>query len=426
MRIRSAAVAVLATATLALTGCGGGGDDASSDAGAITGDITFQTWALTPKFTDYLNQVIAGFQAKYPGTKVQLLDQPGDGYSDKVLSQAASNTLPDVINLPPDYALPLAKQGLLTDVSKGAGVDLAATYVPGGIDAYKFKDAADPNAVYGYPWYLNTDLDYWNTKQFKACGLDAATPPATTDELFAAAATMHAKCPDDFLMSRKPDVSDFVRAGIPIFSQDGKQFAFNTDQAVALVDKYRDAYQKGLMPSSVLNSDYQGNSKLFTQGKVAWTTGGGTGLADFQKDNPSLKGNVAVSNALDTPPLYVQGVSVSAKSKHVATATAFAEWVTNADNQNKFGHLVNVFPSTTASSADPYFAKDDGTDEAHARVLAFNELKTAKNLIPYEVNKDMQTVLDQQIALALKGSATSKQALDDAVSKLNQMLERQK
>jgi multiple sugar transport system substrate-binding protein len=426
MRIRNAAIAVLTSMTLALAACGGGGDDkaAGDTGGAVTGDITFQTWALTPKFTDYLNQVIAGFEAKYPGAKVQLLDQPGDGYLDKVLAQAASNTLPDVINLPPDFALPLAEQGLLKDVSKGAGVDLAATYVPGGIAAYKFTGLGE--AVYGLPWYLNTDLDYWNTKQFKDCGLDPAKPPATTDELFAQAAIMHAKCPNDYLMSRKPDVSDFVRAGIPIFSPDGKQFAFNTDQAAALVDKYRDAYQKGFMPSSVLNSDYLGNSKLFTQGKVAWTTGGATSLGDFQKDNPSLKGNVSVTKALDTPPLYVQGVSVSAKTKHVATATAFAEWVTNADNQNKFGHLVNIFPSTTASSSDPYFAKDDGTDLAKARVLAFNELKDAKTLIPYEVNRDMQTVLDQQMALALKGSATSKQALDDAVTKLNQMLARQK
>jgi len=424
MRIRNATVAVLATLTLGLAGCGGSGDGEKAGAGDITGDLTLQTWALTPKFTDYLNQLIAGFEAKYPGTKVQLLDQPGDGYSDKVLSQASTNTLPDVINLPPDFALPLARQGLLKDITKGPGVDLAATYVPGGIDAYKFKGVGD--GVYGYPWYLNTDLDYWNTKQFSDCGLDAAKPPATTDELFTQAATMHAKCPRNFLMSRRPDVTDFTRAGIPIFSEDGKKFVFNNDQAVALVDKYRDAYQKGYLPSSVLNSDYLGNSKLFTQGKVAWTTGGATGLADFQKDNPSLKGSVAVTNALDTPPLYVQGVSVSAKSKHLATATALAEWVTNADNQNKFGHLVNIFPSTTASASDPYFAKDDGTDLAKARVLAFNELKTAKTLIPYEVNSDMQTVLDQQIALALKGSVSSKQALDDAVAKLNQMLARQK
>jgi multiple sugar transport system substrate-binding protein len=423
MRIRNAAVAVLATMSLGLAACGGSGDK-SKDDDTVTGTVTLQTWALTPKFTDYLNQLISGFEAKYPGTKVQLLDQPGDGYADKVLSQAASNTLPDVINLPPDFALPLARQGLLKDVSKGAGVDLKSTYVPGGLSAYQYSGLG--SAVYGYPWYLNTDLDYWNTKQFKACGLDPAKPPATTDELFTQAATMHAKCPDNFLMSRKPDATDFTRAGIPILSDDGKKFVFNTDQAAALVDRYKDAYQKGYLPSSVLNSDYQGNSKLFTQGKVAWSTGGATGLADFQKDNPSLKGNVAVTNALDTPPLYVQGVSVSAKSKHLATATALAEWVTDADNQNKFGHLVNIFPSTSASASDPYFGKDDGSELAHARVLAFNELKTAKSLAPYELNSDMQTVLDQQIALALKGSVTSRKALDDAVAKLNQMLSRQK
>ena len=51
--------------------------------------------------------------------------------------------------------------------------------------------------------------------------------------------------------------------------------------------------------------------------------------------------------------------------------------------------------------------------------------KDAKNLIPYEVNSDMQTLLDQQIALAVKGDETSKKALDDAVAKMNQLLSKQ-
>src|SRR5262245_23239027 len=119
MRIRHATVAAAAALTLGLTAaCGGGSGDSGSDSDKITGSITLQTWALTPKFTDYLNEVIAGFQTKYPGTSVKLLDQPADGYSEKVLAQASSNTLPDVVNLPPDFALPLAKQNLLVDVSK--------------------------------------------------------------------------------------------------------------------------------------------------------------------------------------------------------------------------------------------------------------------------------------------------------------------
>lgn len=415
-----AAAGLGAAVVLAASACSGTGSASGSNTGEITGTVTLQTWALTPKFTDYLNGVISGFEKKYPGTKVKLLDQPGDGYSEKVLSQAASNTLPDVLNLPPDFALPLAQQGMLEDVSQHG--DLAETYVAGGISAFQF---ASVEGTFGYPWYLNTDLNWWNAADLDACGLDASKPPATQQELFTAAATMHEQCPDKYLMSRKPGIGDFVLEGVPVLNKDGSKFVFNTDTAAKLLDQYRDAYKAGLMPSSVLNSDYLGNSKLFTQGKVSWTTGGATSYKDFTTDNPSLKDNITVTKALNTPPLYVQGLSVSKKSKNLATAIALAEWVTNAENQNAFGHLVNVFPSTLASADDPYFSKDDGTIDGKARVLAFESLKTAKNLTPYEINPAMNDYLGQQIALAIKGDISGKDALDKSVNKLNQLLKRQ-
>jgi multiple sugar transport system substrate-binding protein len=254
------------------------------------------------------------------------------------------------------------------------------------------------------------------------CGLDANNPPATQQELFAQAKIMHDKCPQNYLMSRKPGIGDFTLEGIPTLSKDGTKFVFNTDKAAALLDQYRDAFKAGLMPRTVLNSDYLGNSKLFAQGKVAWTTGGATSYNDFTTENPSLKDNVTVSKALNVSPLYVQGVSVSKKSKHLATAVALGAYLTNAKNQKDFAHLVNIFPSTLKSASDPYFTKDDGTISGKARAIAFRSLKTAKVLQPYEVNSAMSTYLDQQIALAIKGDVSSKQALDDAVKKMNHML----
>jgi multiple sugar transport system substrate-binding protein len=62
--------------------------------------------------------VIDGFEEAYPGVTVEGLDQPGEGYDDQVLSQAATGNLPDVTNLPPDFALPLAEQGILADISQ--------------------------------------------------------------------------------------------------------------------------------------------------------------------------------------------------------------------------------------------------------------------------------------------------------------------
>ncbi|MBA8991396.1 ABC transporter substrate-binding protein [Curtobacterium pusillum] len=417
------AVALLATAAataLVLTGCSGGSSGSSGAGGGdISGTITLQTWALTPTYTDYLNGVIKDFEKAHPDAKVKLQDQPGDGYADKVLSQASSNTLPDVINLPPDIALPLAKRGYLQDVSKDDS-KLASTYVSGALDSYEYKGL---DGTYGYPWYLNTDVDYWNSDMFAKCGLDADNPPKTTDDLFTQAKTMHDNCPTDYLMSRKPGLGDFTLAGVKVLNSDGTKFTFaDSSKAADLIDRYKTAYQDGYMPSNVLNSDYLGNSTLFTQAKVAWTTGGATSLADFEKNNPSLKGKVTVSPALDTPPLYVQGLSVSSKSKHLATAEAFAKFMTNAKNQEAFAHLVNIFPSTTSSQSDPYFSKDDGTVNGKARVLANEALKKAKVLNPVEANSAMTDFLDQQIALAMKGQVTPEKALQTAQTKMNSLL----
>lgn len=395
--LATAASALVATALLA--GCSGGSPGEGSDPeGEVTGAIRFQTWSLTPTYAEYLNGVIADFEEANPGTSVELVDQPGDGYSEKVLSQASTNTLPDVVNLPPDFALPLAQQDMLYDVSQST--DMESTYFEGSVDAFRFDGV---EGVYGYPWYLGTDVNYWNAEQLDACGLDSTAPPATTDELFEQASTMAQACPESYLISRVPGVGDFTLEGIDILNEDGTEFVFNTPEAAAIVDRYAEAYANGEMPPTVLNADYLGNSQLFTQGKVAWTTGGATAIADFEENNPSLKGNVAISPALNISPLYVQGVSVSASSENLATAIAFGEFVTDAENQNEFAHIANVFPSTQGSDADPYFTEDDGTPSAKARVTGFESLQTAQVLTPYSVNGAMNDYLAQQIALAIRG-----------------------
>ncbi|APF35867.1 sugar ABC transporter substrate-binding protein [Microbacterium sp. AISO3] len=420
MRTPAVAGLGLLAATALLAGCSSGTGAGSDPDGEVAGSIRFQTWSLTPTYAEYLDGVIDAFEEKYPDVTVELLDQPGDGYSEKVLSQASTNTLPDVINLPPDFALPLAKQNLLYDVS--TATDLESTYFEGSVDAYRFDGV---EGVYGYPWYLGTDVNYWNSTQLDACGLDSANPPQTTDELFAQAATMADACPDNYLISRVPGIGDFTLEGIDILNDDGTEFVFNTPEAAALVDRYAKAYANGEMPPTVLNADYLGNAQLFTQGKVAWTTGGATAIDSFEENNPSLKGNVAISPALNISPLYVQGVSVAAGSENLAAALAFAEFVTNAENQNAFAHIANVFPSTQGSDADPYFTEDDGTPSAKARITGFESLKTAEVLTPYSVNGAMNDYLNQQIALAIRGDISGQEALDKSVEKLNDLLARQ-
>ncbi|GAA4564150.1 ABC transporter substrate-binding protein [Planotetraspora kaengkrachanensis] len=425
MRIHGIRLVAAAAGLAALAGCGLGGAETSSTptanaSGAVTGKVSLQTWALKPKFTDYVQGVIDSFEKKYPGTEVEWLDQPGDGYAEKVLSQASGGSLPDVSNLPPDFALPLVKQGLLLDVAK-ADPKVTEEYVPGGIDGYKY---AGYEGVYGYPWYLNTDVNYWNSELLSKYGLDAKTPPTTLDELITAAKTVKDKSGGKvFLMSRKPTLIDLTNAGVPIMSPDGKSFTFNTPEAAAILDKYRDAFKDKLMPRDVLTTKYAGNTQLFNSQTVAWTTAGGNYITSLAAEgNPTLAPKVVPSQAFGTPPLYVQGLSISKSTKNLPAAIALARWVTSAENQAAFAHLVNIFPSTKASADDPFFSKSDGTNSGDAKVIAFNSLSTAKILQPVQVTQAMADFVDQQFALAINGEEPSQKALDDAVAKCNQLL----
>ncbi|WP_137990865.1 ABC transporter substrate-binding protein [Streptomyces vilmorinianum] len=417
-------LAVAAVAAVTLAGCGLGDPNGSDDAGAagggeVRGRVALQTWALKPKFTAYMEGVIDAFEKKHPGVRVEWLDQPGEGYSEKVLSQAAGGTLPDVVNLPPDFALPLVRQNMLLDVA-GADPKLETDYVEGGTAAYRF---AGHDGTYGYPWYLNTDVNYWNSALLTRYGLDPKKPPATLDELIAAARTVKQKSGGSvYLMSRKPGLMDFANAGVKLMSEDGESFTFNTPEAAAVLDTYRDAFKEGLLPQDVLTETYAGNTKLFTSGTAAWTTAGGNYITSLATDNPSLAPKVVSSPAMGTPPLYVQGLSVSRATKNRATALALARWVTNAENQAAFAHETSIFPSTKASASDPFFSESDGTNAGDAKVTAFASLAKATMLEPVQANDAIKTVINQQIALAMGGQAGSEEALDTAVARANQML----
>ncbi|MFC5824513.1 ABC transporter substrate-binding protein [Nonomuraea insulae] len=421
MRRYWAGLALVAT----IAGCGLGGTEpeaaapAASTSGEVKGKVSLQTWALKPKFTDYVQGVIDGFEKKYPGTEVEWLDQPAEGYSDKVLAQAAGGTLPDVVNLPPDFAVPLIRQGILLDVAQ-ADRRLAAEYVPGALDAYKYPGV---QGTYGYPWYLNTDVNYWNTELLTKNGLDPDKLPTTLDELIAQGRIMKEKSGGKvYLMSRRPELGDLTNAGVPIMSPDGTRFTFNTPQAVALLDTYRNAFKDGLLPRDVLTDTYAGNAKLFNEGPVAWTTGGGNYITSLATDNPTLAPKVVPSSAMGTPPLYVQGLSISQRTANAPAALALARWVTSAENQAAFAHLVNVFPSTTSSANDPFFSKSDGGNSGEAKVIAFESLAKAKVLEPVQVTEAMKKLVRQQFALAISGEVTSKEALDAAVAKCDELL----
>ncbi|MER7837135.1 sugar ABC transporter substrate-binding protein [Streptomyces sp. NPDC096040] len=429
MRISRRALALAAAAFLALplSACGSGEDGGgSTDAsGKVEGDITFQTWNLRANFKEYFEGLIADFEKKYPDTHVKWIDQPAEGYADKISADAAGGTLPDVVNVSPDLAAPLAKAGLALNLDKAAG-KYKSEYLSGAWASHRIPGMS---GTYAFPWYLNTGPLFYNKALFKQAGLDPEQPPKTYDDLFADALKMARQSDGKVAtLANVPTIEDFGRYGVELMDKQGTRFAFNDAKGVELLTTYKELYDAKALDPQALTATPESSGKKFLTEAVAMNPGSALDLANFKKQEPNLYKNIGITDQITSTGhvnMYVMGVMVNSRTKHTAASVAFAHFVTDAQNQMSFAKKVAIFPSTAGSLDDPYFTKEDGTDETRVRIAAAKSLKTAVNYTPVLFSDQMKTALRNEVAKALQGKESPKSALDNAVKACDQLLQQQ-
>jgi len=430
-RVRGA-LAAAAAGALALAGCGlgGGGDstsspDASSEVtGEVTGEISFATLQLKPTFTEYIEGVIADFEEANPGTSVEWIDVPFEGAQEKIAADAAAGTLPDVVNLNPNFAQPLEEQGVFMALDD-AGGDVRGNYVEGAWEAFTVPGE---EAHYGYPWYLTSEITMYNADLFEQAGLDPEAPPTTLDQLHAQAEQLAAASGGAFYgmhpALENKFITDLAKLGVPLMSEDGSQWTFNTPEAVAHVERLAALYQGGALPPDSLTQGHDKEIEAYQAGQIALFPSGPNFLTLVEENAPAIAeatlvapqitGEAGVSN------MSVMGLLVPQSSDNKATATAFAEYMTNAENQLAFAKIVTILPSTVESLEDPYFTDtSEGTVQAQARAISAEQIAEAKNLTPVQWDDRVKAAVVGQVELALRGDITAQEALDRAVEEAN-------
>ncbi|GAA3034918.1 sugar ABC transporter substrate-binding protein [Streptomyces olivoverticillatus] len=425
LRRAASATAALLVSALTLTACGSGGDDGGSSAdGKAEGKITFQTWNLRAKFKDYFEGLVRDFEKQNPDVKVAWLDQLAEHYADKLSADAGAGTLPDVVNVSPDLSYPLAKAGLLTNLDKEkAAARFKGEYTP---EAWQGNSLPGLGGSYAFPWYLNTGPLFYNKTLFRDSGLDPERPPRSYGELFADADRMARQSGGKTAtLAATPSIEDFGRYGVQLMNADATKFTYDEPKGVELLTKYKDLYEHGGLDPQALTNTPEKSGQKFLEQKVAMNPGGAHDLETFKENAPSLYRNLGITDAPNNtgkPNMYVMGLAVNSRSKHKAAAIAFAHFVTGKQQQEAFAHKVAIFPSTKGSLDDPYWTKEDGTDEGRVRVASAKMLKGAVNYTPVVMSDEMKTILRNEVAKALQGKKSPRQALDDAAAQSNKLL----
>ncbi|ARC58180.1 Maltose/maltodextrin-binding protein [Frondihabitans sp. 762G35] len=249
------AVAMMATVPLILTGCsGGGGSSSSGSAKNLTIEDYYQA-SYDPIYKTCATQV---------GATVTINHVAGAGLIAKVLQQASSRTLPDVLMLDNPDVQQIAASGALSPLSD-YGLS-AKGLVPAVEAANTYK-----GDLYGLQPVTNSIALYYNKKLLSAAGV---TPPKTWDELRAAAKKLTTGKTYGFAMSNI-NTYEGTWQFLPYFwSNGGDEKNIATTGATQALQFDLDLQNDGSMSKSSINWAQADVNNQFIAGKAAMMING--------------------------------------------------------------------------------------------------------------------------------------------------------
>ncbi|NRF69085.1 sn-glycerol-3-phosphate ABC transporter substrate-binding protein UgpB [Aquincola sp. S2] len=333
--------------------------------------------------------------------------------------------------------------------SKGAIVPVAQVMKDAGM---KFDQSAYVPAVAGYytapngqmlslPFNSSTTIFYYNKDAFKAAGLDTEKAPSTWPEVALAAAKLKAsghKCPFTTSWQSWTQLESFSAWHNTLFATKNNGFggldtrlAINTPLHVRHIENLANMSKQGLFvykgrnntPDATFPSGecamYTGSSALY--GNVSKNAKFAYGMAPlpFYPDVTGAPQNTVIGGAS----LWALSGKKPAEYKAVAT---FFNYLSSAEVQAKSHQRTGYLPITKAAfdltDKSGFYKKNPGTDVAVTQMIRKTTDKSRGIRLGNMVQ--IRTVIDEEMEQVWSGKKQPKEALDAAMQRGNELLER--
>jgi multiple sugar transport system substrate-binding protein len=156
---------------LALAACGAPARDAgSANSSASTAPVKISFWARgTQEFTDMMGAIAKAYTQANPHITVEGGYFPSDGYTDRLVTAAASDTLPDVYHQDSQNVVSLANKGVAADVAPLLAKDgkvKKSDFFP-----WAFLRAEKDGKTYAMPFKGTCNVMYVNHSLFERAGV---------------------------------------------------------------------------------------------------------------------------------------------------------------------------------------------------------------------------------------------------------------
>jgi len=406
------ALAVLAVASLALTGCGrdaetneaGPGAGAAIDDGAATG--TIDVWAMGTE-GEMLGDIVKDFETDNPDADVNVTAVPWEAAHNKIANAIAAGETPDMSLIGTTWMGEFAEADGLDPTPEGLVEE--ADFYEGAWDSTVVGDTS-----YGVPWYVETRVLYYRTDLAEKAGWSEA--PQTWDELKTFAQDMKSKAGAEYGISLQPGQTGSWQTVLPfawsngaaVTNEGGTEYTIDSAETTEALDYYKSYFDEGLSPTRLLDPGElesgfaDGQYGSFISGP--WHTGlvEDAGVTPEQYDVAPLPGKESAPGTS-----FVGGgdLAVFKDSDNRESAWKLVKWLSEPDVQQDWYTTLGDLPAVRS-------AWDSGKLAEDPKLQVFGEqLGNAQSPPAVPTWEQVAAVIDSDVEKAVKGAAPVEESI---------------
>lgn len=370
--------AVLAAATLTtglLAGCSGNNQGAS---GPVT--LTFQAFANTPEGQDANKKIVDAWNQANPDTTVNLVMTPIDSVYDKISTQMAGGTAPDILMDDAQDIRQYVTEGYIADLTPLLSEETVKSIDPGVLETVKINDT-----IAGIPTEMQTYVVLANKDLLDAAGVTIPSGESMTwDEMQSIAKATTKDGVSGMTWGLKSPTAAFVSLGL---GNGAKYFTGQDKDAQASIEsaemdipqRVKTMITDGSMDRVGVSQASSDVLPTFYSGKAAMVMTQSYHIANIAKDAPAglnwvvlppLEGSAGTQQAA-----IPTTISVTANSKSPEQAAKFLDFYMQAENLADLNLAEGLIPTT--EEARSTLAKATADKNGWAAVL-----KSGSNLVP--------------------------------------------
>lgn len=291
---KTAFISLLCAVVMTISGCSGGGSSSTGSTPATQSgseattssqeaqseekqSIRFMWWGGETRHKATV-EAMDIFHRDNPNITVNAEYSGWDGYFDKLITQLAANTGPDVVQLSYTNASEYVARKQIVSLDSYVGSTIQTEKLSSDtLDMYRFD-----GSLYAVPTGVSTSLLFYNKDYFDKAGIDYPTDQWTWNDYISAAEKLTMDTDGD----GKTDVwgtadlnaqmgSDLgfkkylYERGGKLWSDDLKTTAFNTPEGLAAVEFIKKPLDSGIMPPLEITASNPQNVDDFQVGRVA-------------------------------------------------------------------------------------------------------------------------------------------------------------